>query len=174
MVIFYSIVKFICFPGSLVKGFLEHLFCRILGIPVEFSDYLERNELAGHCEHMLAEKHSFAICFWPHIIMLILGTVVAFPSAVNIFYLGTTDPLSIILLYIGITFLVSAFPLVEDALKMWSDIFDGDMKKSKKILLAVPAAILRTGAYVESTGLSIVTATLYIAALPYLVALVIG
>ena len=43
MVLLYEIIKMITFPGALLKGFLEHLFCRLWKVPVEYSDYMQRN-----------------------------------------------------------------------------------------------------------------------------------
>ena len=126
MVILYEIIKMLTFPGALLKGFLEHLFCRLWKVPVEYSDYMQRNELCGHVEHLLApHKGSFAICFGPHLIMLLLGSVIAFPGAMNLFYIGTFNWLSVILFYVGVSFLANAFPLVEDALNMWSELTCG-------------------------------------------------
>ncbi|MBQ3051812.1 MAG: hypothetical protein IJC96_07975 [Clostridia bacterium] len=135
MVILYEIIKMITFPGALLKGFLEHLFCRLWKVPVEYSDYMQRNELCGHVEHLLApHKGSFAICFGPHIIMALLGCIIAFPGAMNLFYIGTFNWLSVILLYVGVSFLSNAFPLVEDALNMWSELFSEESKGISKVL----------------------------------------
>lgn len=175
MVILYEIIKFLTFPGALLKGFLEHLFCRIYKVPVEYSDYMQRNELCGHVEHLLAEhRGSFGICFGPHIIMVLLGLVIGFPGAVNLFYLGSFNWLSLILLYVGVSFLTNACPLVEDALNMWEELFSDNSKTVSKIFLAIPAAIMYAGAYVEKVGLSLLTSLACTAALPYLVALIVG
>ena len=158
MVILYEIIKMITFPGALLKGFLEHLFCRIWKVPVEYSDYMQRNELCGHVEHLLApHKGSFAICFGPHIIMALLGCIVAFPGAMNLFYLGTFNWLSVILLYVGVSFLTNAFPLVEDALNMWSELVSDESKGVSKVLLAIPAAVMYCGAYLERYCVSLLT-----------------
>lgn len=175
MVIVYEIIKFLTFPGALLKGFLEHLFCRIYRVPVEYSDYMQRNELCGHVEHLLApHKGSFGICFGPHLIMLLLGLVISFPGAMDLFYLGTFNWLSVILLYVGISFLTNAFPLVEDALNMWGELFSAESKTVSKVLLAVPAAIMYAGAYLEKYGLTLLTGAACAYVLPWLLALLVG
>ncbi len=175
MVILYEIIKMLTFPGALLKGFLEHLFCRLWKVPVEYSDYMQRNELCGHVEHLLApHKGSFAICFGPHLIMLLLGSIIAFPGAMNLFYLGTFNWLSLILLYVGVSFLTNAFPLVEDALNMWSELFSAESKTVSKVLLAIPAAVMYVGAYLDKFCLSLLTGAACAYFLPWLVALIVG
>ncbi len=175
MVILYEIIKMLTFPGALLKGFLEHLFCRIYKVPVEYSDYMQRNELCGHVEHLLApHKGSFGICFGPHLIMLLLGLIISFPGAMNLFYLGTFNWLSLILLYVGVSFLTNAFPLVEDALNMWSELFSAESKTVSKVLLAIPAAVMYVGAYLDKFCLSLLTGAACAYFLPWLVALIVG
>ena len=175
MVILYEIIKILTFPGALVKGFLEHLFCRIYKVPVEYADYMQRNELCGHVEHLLAKhRGSFGICFGPHILMLLFGSVISFAAAMNLFYIGTFGWLSIILLYVGISFLTNCFPLVEDALNMWDELFSSDAKTVSKVCLAVPAAVMLAGSYVERYGLTLLTGAAWAYVLPWLVALIVG
>ncbi len=171
---FYKFIKYFTFPGSLLKGFLEQLFCRIYGIQINNSEYMQDNEYCSHIDHELTgKKGSFGICWFPHIIMLLFGLVTTFPAAVNFFYLGKFDALSLILFYAGLSFLTNAFPLEDDALNMWDHLYgkDSDAKKVSKVFLAIPAAILYAGAYVEKYGLTIVTGFLCAWGFPYLVAL---
>lgn len=175
MTILYEIIKMLTFPGALLKGFLEHLFCRLFKVPVEYSDYMQRNELCGHVEHLLADrKGSFAICFGPHIIMLLLGSLIAFPGAVNLFYLGTFNWLSVILLYVGVSFLTNAFPLVEDAVNMWEELFSSETPVVGKIFGAIPACVMYAGAYIERYCVSLLTSLAWAYVLPWLVALIVG
>ena len=51
MTVIYVISKYITVIGSILKGFWEHLFCRILGVPVSDARYLQATELCGHVEH---------------------------------------------------------------------------------------------------------------------------
>lgn len=174
MVTLYKIVKYITFPGALLKGFLEHLFCRLFGIPVENTEYMQSNELCGHVEHELAgQKGSFAICGLPHILMLILGFGTALPGAISLLYLGTISVLPIILLYVGVSFLANACPLEEDVLNMWENLYgkDSSSKTVSKIFLAIPAAAMYVGAYLEKWGFSLLSGFLCAWALPYVIQL---
>lgn len=170
------ILKILTFPGSLTKAFLEQVACRLFNIPVEFSKYFQKNELCGHIEHLLApKKGSFGVCFFPHIIMLILSLAFSIPSAMNLVYLGKVNWFGVLFFYLGISCLMNLFPLIEDATNMWEQLF-GEESESKlivKILLAVPAAIMYAGSYVEHYFASILTSLGFYYAIPYIVAIFI-
>ncbi|MBP5272059.1 MAG: hypothetical protein ILO43_03725, partial [Clostridia bacterium] len=126
-------------------------------------------------EHLLApHKGSFGICFGPHIIMLLLGLAITFPASVNLFYFGTFSWLSVILLYVGVSFLVNCFPLVEDALNMWDELFSGASKTVSKVCLAVPAAVMYAGAYLERYCVSLLTSLAFAYALPFIIGWIVG
>lgn len=168
------ILKILTFPGAFLKGFLEHLACRMYEIPVEFSRYFQKNELCGHVEHMLApKKGSFGICFLPHIISLFCGLVFTIPAALNIVYLGKVNVFGIIFLYVGISCLLNCFPLIEDVLNMWDNLFSKETSLIAKIGLAAPAAIMYLGAYLEHYFVTILTTAGFIYAIPYIFALFI-
>lgn len=176
MVTVYWIIKFLTFPGTLLKAFLEHLFCRIYKVPVEFAEYLQRNELCGHAEHLLAEhKGSFAICFGPHIIMLLLGLMTALPASIGLGYLGSVTPAAVILFYIAVSILTNLFPLYEDALHMWDHLYGEGSGSSKgsRIALAVSAFIMRIGSFLEQYGLTLITSVVFTFFFAYVVAIII-
>ena len=176
MGIIYFVIKILTFPGTLFKAFLEHLTCRMFEIPVEFSKYIQKNELCGHIEHLLAlHKGSFGICFMPHFMSLICGLIFVLPGSMNLFYLGKANLFSYIFMYIGISCLANTFPLVEDAVNMWENLYgeNSEAKTVSKILLAVPACIMYAGAYLEKYGITLLTSIAFSYALPYGIAFVV-
>lgn len=178
MVTLYWILKYLTFPGALLKSFLEHLFCRIYKVPIEFALYMQRNSLCGHMEHLLVKekKGSFGICFGPHIIMLVLGLLVSFPAGVQLFYLGGINIYALICLYFGLSFLHNAFPLLEDAYSMWDHLYgsEADATTAGKILCFIPACVMFAGAWLEQYSLTLLTGLGATAALPYFVSLFFG
>lgn len=170
----YFIIKILCFPGSLFKAFMEHLTCRMYGIPVEFSKYIQKNELCGHVEHLLApHKGSFGVCFLPHIATLLCGLIFTVSASINLFYLGKVNVFSLIFIYVGISFLCNVFPLTEDAVNMWENLYSKDSraKTVSKICLAVPAAIIYAGSYLERFCITVITSIAFAYAIPYMIAL---
>lgn len=185
----HYLLKILTFPGAFLKAFLEQLACRMYGVPVEFSRYFQKNELCGHVEHLLApKKGSFGICFLPHIIMLLCGLAFSVPSAMNIVYLGKFNIFGILFLWLGISCFLNCFPLIEDALNMWENLYgkkssedeseaDSTETKSKtgasslsKILLAPFAAVMYLGAYAEHYFITVLTTCGFFYAIPYILA----
>lgn len=176
MEMIYFLVKIITIPGTLFKAFLEHLSCRMFDIPVEFSRYIQKNELCGHIEHVLAkQKGSFGICFMPHIIALFSGLIMIIPASMNLFYLGKVNILSVVFIYFGISILTNCFPLLEDAVNMWGYLYGKESKAKmiSKIFMFIPAAVMYGGAYIERFGITLITSIAFSYAFPYVLALVI-
>ena len=176
MGVMFFILKIITFPGAFLKGFLEQLACRMFGVAVEFSRYFQKNELCGHVEHLLApHKGSFGICFLPHIISLFCGIAFSLPAACNMVYLGKFNLFGYIFAYLGLSCLLNCFPLVEDALNMWENLY-GEKSEAKlvsKIFMAPSAAIMLAGAYLEKYFVSILTSVGFFCAIPYIIYLFI-
>lgn len=174
MGLMYFILKIVSFPGTMFKAFMEHLACRMYGVPIEFSKYIQKNELCGHVEHLLAPKRgSFGICFLPHIVTLICGIAFTVPAAMNLFYLGKVNVFSCIFIYMGLSFLMNLFPMIEDAVNMWENLFSKDTKIVLKIFLAVPAAVMYAGAYLERYCVTLLTTLGFAYGVPYFIALFI-
>lgn len=173
MGVIYYILRYLSFPGALFRAFTEQFTLRIYEIPTEYARYMQKNELCGHIEHLLApKKGSFGFCFIPHIITLLFGLAFLIPSGMNLFYLGKFNLSSLILLYFGFSFITNCFPLTEDAVNMYEKLYGKDSGSSTavKVLLFLPAAVLYAGAYLERYCLSFVTGALFAYGLPFLIA----
>ena len=125
--------------------------------------------------NILAPKQgSFGVCFLPHIISLICGLSFLIPASLNSVYLGKFNLFGILFTYFGISCLVNCFPLLEDAMNMWEHLFkDENTKVISKIGLAIPAAIMYAGAYLEHYFITIITTLGFAYAIPYIFALFI-
>ena len=128
MKLIYVIFKFLLFPGTFVRGVWEHITCKILHLPVESEGYLRPDEACGHVEHALATTpwSAWLMATGPGFMMFNAGMAFLYAGVLNIFYLGVTPydslPLFIfyvIMIYLGVSFLCSLFPLTEDILNYW-------------------------------------------------------
>lgn len=179
MSIVYIISKIITLPGAYIKTFWEHLMCRVLGIPVETTNYLHYDEALGHVEHEFAKTkpRSFLLCWVPGVINRLFGTAMLLAGSLGIFYLGVgpvnplTDETSwifyvyLVLLYLGISLLCNVFPLVEDALLVWEKIYGANGANIIwKILLFIPTVCMLAGAYIEKFGINILLAIGFVVA----------
>ncbi len=172
MRLIYVIFKFILFPGTYIRGFWEHLTCKILHLPVESEGYLRADEACGHVEHALATTHwsAWLMATGPGFMMFNAGMAFLYAGVLNIFYMGITPYDSIgmfifyaVLIYLGVSFLCSLFPLTEDILTYWHLAYAE--KKAPLILriLAFPLALVtRIGAFCEKNCINFLLAIVFI------------
>lgn len=150
----YIITRFLTFPGALVRGFFEHLVCRICGIPVEDNRIVRRDELSGHIEHELFPKArgAFAICFVPAFMNGILSFLLFLCPFVNLFLFEMNGVLSIILGVISYWFAfslyVNSYPTIEDALNMKEKVYKNG-SVLQKIFYSPGFVFLYVGAFAE-------------------------
>lgn len=166
----YVISKYITVIGATLKGFWEHLFCRILNVPVEDARYLQANELCGHVEHDFTKSRliTFLLCYLPGLMNRIFGYGMAVGGFLGLFHLRVgTDKISfwiyLVMLYLGVSFLCNNAPLYEDALNNWSLIYDRNSKTNVfiKIIAFIPSVYFLVSAWMEKNAVSLL---LYIAA----------
>lgn len=150
--------------GAVVRAFFEHLFLKVFFVPVEDRSYLQRNELFGHIEHgpVRTFGESFCICFFPGLITCLLGSALTLPAALQLFVMGITPHvlangrlsvmffLCVVLLVLGLCLLCYAFPTYEDALYLWESRKQAHIVV--RILLFVPIACMRAGAFLARFG----------------------
>lgn len=180
--VFYLIVKFITFPGTILQAFLEHAVLRSGKILIEDGRYMRRNEMCGHIEHELLsgkKSASFNIVFWPFVFSFLLGFLFLAEGSITIFYLGdffTSNTLKIpnfinfAMLYLGISLMCSMFPHTEDVLS-FKDNFISKASGANKLtrIFAYPIyAVAYAGSFLQRTGLILLTTVLFSLVLPKL------
>ena len=71
----YILIKYLTFPGALVRGMWEQIVCRRSKVPVEDNRYLRRDEMISHVDHEFMPKAqgAFAICFVPFFFLSLGG-----------------------------------------------------------------------------------------------------
>lgn len=174
MTIVYLISKYVTVIGTMLKGFWEHLFCRIIGIPVQDARYLQANELCGHVEHDFTKKpgETFLLCYLPGMMNRLFGYGMTFSGFIGTFYIQpqTSSPsfwIYIVLLYLGVSLLCNNAPLYEDALNNWDMIYgkDSEVKTIAKILAFIPSVYFRISAWMEKNALGFILFAVIIAVL---------
>lgn len=170
----YIISKYVTVIGSILKGFLEHLYCRIASIPVSDARYLQATELCGHVEHDFTKKkgETFLLCWLPGFINRLFGYGMLVGSYLGLFYLRTGPKdvifyVYVIMLWLGISLMCNNGPLYEDALNNWDLLYapGSDTKTVIKILAFIPSVYFLVSAFMEKYALSL---------LVYIIAIIIG
>ena len=127
----YLFTKWLTVPGAMFRAVVEHIVCKICGIPVEDNRIIRNDELFGHVEHEFASsaRKAFALCFVPAFICSFFGFLLILPSLIALFYLQMTGWYMILANAVAYWFAFSLFcnsyPLVEDALNMKEKIYGG-------------------------------------------------
>ena len=174
MTIVYVITKYITVIGSILKGFWEHLFCRILGVPVSDARYLQATELCGHVEHDFTKTKAvtFFINYLPGMMNRLFAYGMLVGGYLGLFYMKAgTDTVAfwfcVALYYIGVSLMCNNAPLYEDALYNWDMLYGKEQKTNiaVKILAFIPSAYFIVSAFMEKYAISL---------LVYIVAVLLG
>lgn len=165
MRIVYIIGRILTFPGAYLRGFWEHLTCRLFSIPVESEGYLRLDEACGHIEHDFpaTRGRAYIIAVGPGFMNFFIGLPLFLSSLMGLYSLGITvgdsKPLFIMYLVfadVGVSLLCNCFPLAEDALHLW-DVIYGRSKANilVRIIMFIPTVRTVIGAYIEKYSLSV-------------------
>lgn len=162
---FYILGKILTFPGAYLKGYWEHLTCRMLKIPVESKGYLNLNETCGHVEQDIAPTvwKKYLAATASGFANAVLGFVMAIGGVVGLYYLGVTPSKSLPMFifyvatsYLGVSMLCNIAPMVETALFLWEGVYGkGSKNFVAKILLFIPTVITVVWAYLERYTLTV-------------------
>lgn len=163
MNVIYVISKYLTVLGSLLKGFWEHLFCRMLAVPVQDARYLQANELCGHVEHDFTKRKvaAFFLCYLPGFMNRLFGYGMFIGSYAALFILKLHADAAlfgacVVLLYIGVSLLCNNAPLYEDALNNWDLLYGKEQETNivVKILAFIPSVYFIVSAWLEKYALS--------------------
>lgn len=164
MTAIYVATKYITIIGSILKGFWEHLFCRILGVPVSDARYLQANELCGHVDHDFTKTRAvtFFLNYLPGMMNRLFGYGMTVGGFLGLFYMKVSPStvafwVCVVLYYIGVSLLCNNAPLYEDALNNW-DLLYGKGKKTNffaKIFAFLPSVYFIVSAWFEKNGLGL-------------------
>lgn len=150
----YIITKFLTFPGALVRGFWEHIVCRICGIPVEDNRIIRADEMCSHIEHELfpTARGAFAVCFVPAFMNGIFAFLLFICPFVNLFLFEISGPLmtviNIISFWFAFSLYVNSYPTIEDALNMAEKVYKNG-SVLQKIFYSPGFLFLYAGAFAE-------------------------
>ncbi|TSD67689.1 DUF3267 domain-containing protein [Inquilinus sp. KBS0705] len=112
------------FPGIIVHELAHQLFCRWFKVPVYRVVYFKTGNPAGYVQHEIVQNKwkSMMISIGPFIINSVLGTIIAFPAALPVFKFDNGSFLDYILIYLGVSIAMHAFPSTGDANNIWQDV----------------------------------------------------
>ena len=170
MTALYILIKYLTFPGALVRGMWEQAVCRMSKVPVEDNRYLRRDEMISHIDHEFMPKAqgAFAICFVPFFFNMLGAILFGTIPAVMLLYLQFRGAFlmatCLVSYWFAFSLFVNAFPLVEDAMNMIDKVYrHGNILQ--KIIYAPGACICFIGAYLERYCITFILAIAFTVAI---------
>ncbi|NII24164.1 DUF3267 domain-containing protein [Pseudoflavitalea sp. X16] len=130
------VISLVTFPGVIVHELAHQLFCRWYKVPVFKVVYFQMANPVGYVLHEApANKwHSIMISIGPFIVNTILGGLIALPAAIPVFTLDKAGPLDYLLIYLGVSIAMHAFPSTGDANVIWEVVKDKHTNRLVKLV----------------------------------------
>jgi hypothetical protein len=131
------IITILTFPGVIVHEFAHMLFCKLRGVAVLDVCFFSLGNPAGYVVHEETKDFTttFLISVGPFIVNSLLCMFICFPVLIPIRIFGVVDKFSYVLLWLGISIGMHAFPSTGDAYSLF--------QQAKKSVFALhPLAII--------------------------------
>lgn len=111
------IIQIITFPGVIVHELAHQLFCRLYKVPVFKVVYFQTANPTGYVIHEKTASpiQTIMISIGPFIINTLLGALISLPASMPVFDLNNAGPLDYLLIYLGVSIAMHAFPSRGDA-----------------------------------------------------------
>lgn len=137
------LISIATFPGVIVHEAAHMLFCRLRGLAVLDVCFFRVGNPAGYVIHEETNDFNtaFLVSVGPLIVNSILCVVFCFPAYVPVRVFGRPDPLSYLLLWLGISIGMHAFPSTHDAKNVWRLARQQAGKLKPLVLLSFPLVV---------------------------------
>lgn len=141
-------ITVLTFPGVIVHELAHQLCCRICKVPVFKVVYFQAANPAGYVLHEKINNHwhSLFVSTGPFLLNTIMGAVIALPASLPVFSFGNAMIYHYILLYLGISIAMHAFPSTGDANAIWETVKRPDAPWLFKLLATPVVGFIYLGA----------------------------
>lgn len=115
------VIAIITFPGVIVHEFAHMLFCKMRGVAVLDVCFFRIGNPCGYVLHEETNDFTttFLIAVGPFIINSLLCMIICFPAVFPLRIFGVEDKTSYVLLWLGISIGMHAFPSTGDASSLY-------------------------------------------------------
>ncbi|MGE5610481.1 MAG: DUF3267 domain-containing protein [Bacillota bacterium] len=138
------LISLLTFPGVIVHEAAHFLFCRLLGVAVFDVCYFRVGNPAGYVIHepTASFNKTFLISVGPFIVNSLLCILLCFPAFVPVRVFESKDAFSYLLIYLGVTIGMHAFPSTHDAQNLWRGAIAAAKGLNPLAVLSFPLVIL--------------------------------
>jgi hypothetical protein len=115
------IISLITFPGVIVHEVGHMLFCKLRGVAVLDYCFLRASNPVGYVVHEIPKDFltTFLISVGPFIVNSVVCFLICLPALLPMQYFGVKEPVSYVVLWLGISIGMHAFPSTQDAQGLW-------------------------------------------------------
>ena len=156
------IIAILTFPGVIIHELAHQLFCYICGLKVYEVKYFQFKNPSGYVIHEASKNpaKTMLISMGPFIVNTLLGILILTPVTIELFVFNDLgNPLYFVVLWLGISVLMHAFPSRQDGKVMVEQILNNsDVNIFIKILVAPIILLVYIGAFGSMLWLDLVYA----------------
>ncbi|MCL1920721.1 MAG: metalloprotease family protein [Kiritimatiellaeota bacterium] len=115
------LIAIVTFPGVIVHEAAHLLFCKWRKVPVMDACFFRVGDPLGYVIHGGTDNFTtaFLISIGPFIINSLLCIFICLPAYAPVRVFGLSHPLSYVLLWLGVSIGMHAFPSMQDASNLW-------------------------------------------------------
>lgn len=118
------IIAILTFPGVIIHQLVQLIVCRILRVAVLDISFFKFKNPAGYVIHErpIESWKDLIIGIVPFLVNSVLGATIASYSALSYYIFESGNSLDIIMIWLGISLAINAFPSPENSKNMWEAI----------------------------------------------------
>ena len=130
------LIALVTFPGVIIHELAHQLFCRLYKVPVFKVVYIQAGNPAGYVLHERARNklQGIMISVGPFVVNTVVGALISLPAALPVFVFHKAGPVDYLLIYLGVSIAMHAFPSRGDANVIWEAMKEEDTPLWVKII----------------------------------------
>lgn len=138
------VIALLTFPGVIVHESAHMLFCKWRGVPVLDVCFFRIGNPSGYVIHGTTENFIsiFLIAVGPFIINTALCLFICLPASVPWREFNHLDPLLVVILWLGVSIGMHAFPSNQDAGNLWEASHEAVKNRHPLAIVSYPLIIL--------------------------------
>lgn len=115
------LISIVTFPGVIVHEMAHQLFCRLFRTAIFEVCYFRVGNPSGYVihEHPRKPMQQIWIGLGPFFLNTIVGALIAMPAASSVFIFDNASLLDFVLIWLGVSIAMHAFPSTGDAKNIW-------------------------------------------------------
>ena len=163
------IVSVVTFPGVIIHELAHQIFCRLMRVPVYEVKYFQFSNPCGYVLHEATQDpmKTFLISTGPFLINTLFGMIILSPAAIDlIIFKDYSNPLNLLLGWIGFSTLMHAFPSTGDAKVLVNNILKN---KNVNVLVKMIVAPVIGLIYIGAIGSVVWLDAIYAAAIAMII-----